>query len=39
MPDKKKCVGRVRPFEKVMAWLEYYEKLCPVYDVPVIDYL
>jgi hypothetical protein len=35
----KKKARPLRPYQKVMEWLAYYEKKCVMYDVPIIDTL
>jgi hypothetical protein len=37
MPGKKKRVRKLRPYEKVQNFLEYYTKKCVIYDVPIIE--
>jgi hypothetical protein len=39
MGGQKKKPRRVRPYEKVFAWLEDYEKKCIISDIPMIDRL
>jgi hypothetical protein len=37
MPGKKKRVRKLRPYEKVQNFLEYYRKKAVLYSVPLID--
>jgi hypothetical protein len=37
MPAKKKKARRLRPYEKVGVFLEYYERKCVLFDVPQIE--
>jgi hypothetical protein len=36
MPPKKRP-RRLKPYEKAGDFLDYYEKKCVIYDVPIID--
>jgi hypothetical protein len=39
MGAKRKKPRRLKPYEKVMEWLEYYQKKCAISDVEVLDAL